>query len=99
MKSSSPTARQLMRWVARRWIYHLIEHSWAALFLFARLLLRPSPRNISFTGHDRVMVVAPHPDDETLGCGGTIAKHAAAGDQVEVLIITDGGASRARGLS
>lgn len=45
------------------------------------------------------MVVASHLDDETLGCGGTVAKHAAAGDQVEVLIVTDGGASRARGLS
>lgn len=35
----------------------------------------------------RVLVVAPHPDDETLGAGGTIAKHAAAGDRVTVLTI------------
>ncbi len=36
-----------------------------------------------------VVVVAPHPDDETLGCGGTILKHLAKGDKVHWLIITD----------
>lgn len=36
----------------------------------------------------RVLVVAPHPDDEVLGCGGTIARHAAQGDEVDVLIVT-----------
>jgi LmbE family N-acetylglucosaminyl deacetylase len=33
---------------------------------------------------------APHPDDETLGCGGTIAKRVAEGYQVYVVILTDG---------
>ena len=37
-----------------------------------------------------VLVIAPHPDDEILGCGGTIAKHAAAGDAVYVAIVTKG---------
>jgi LmbE family N-acetylglucosaminyl deacetylase len=45
-----------------------------------------------------VLVIAAHPDDETLGCGGTIALHSRAGDQVCVLIVTDGGSSRAGGL-
>ncbi len=35
-----------------------------------------------------VMVVAPHPDDETLGCGGTLLKHKAAGDSIHWLIMT-----------
>jgi len=35
-----------------------------------------------------VLVVAPHPDDETLGCGATILKHLAQGDQVHWLIMT-----------
>jgi LmbE family N-acetylglucosaminyl deacetylase len=35
----------------------------------------------------RVLVVAPHPDDETLGAGGTIAKYAAAGNEVTVLTV------------
>lgn len=38
----------------------------------------------------RVLVVAAHPDDEILGMGGTIARHAAAGDEVTVLWVTDG---------
>jgi LmbE family N-acetylglucosaminyl deacetylase len=40
------------------------------------------------------MVVAAHPDDEVLGCGGTIARHADAGDQVQVLIVAEGATSR-----
>ena len=38
----------------------------------------------------RVLVIAPHPDDETLGCGGTLLKHKAAGDSVSWLIVTRG---------
>ena len=40
------------------------------------------------------MVVAAHPDDETLGAGATIAKHIAAGDAVSVLILGQGITSR-----
>lgn len=36
----------------------------------------------------KILVVAPHPDDETLGCGGTILKHKKMGDQVYWLIVT-----------
>ncbi len=41
-----------------------------------------------------VLVVAAHPDDEVLGCGATIAKHAKAGDAVHVLILAEGLTSR-----
>jgi len=37
-----------------------------------------------------VLVVGAHPDDEVLGAGGAIAKHAAAGDEVHTLIVTEG---------
>ncbi len=41
-----------------------------------------------------ILVVVAHPDDETLMCGGTIAKHVAAGDKVRVLILSEGVDSR-----
>ncbi|MGN7469340.1 PIG-L deacetylase family protein [Brevibacillus sp. SAFN-007a] len=36
-----------------------------------------------------VLFIAPHPDDETLGCGGTIFKHVEQGDRVHWLIVTE----------
>jgi LmbE family N-acetylglucosaminyl deacetylase len=36
----------------------------------------------------RVLAIAAHPDDETLGCGGGLLKHAAAGDELHWLIVT-----------
>jgi len=41
----------------------------------------------------RVLAIAPHPDDETIGCGGTLARFAAVGATVEVVLVTDGGAT------
>jgi LmbE family N-acetylglucosaminyl deacetylase len=38
----------------------------------------------------RVLVVAPHPDDEVFGCGGCARLHAMAGSVVEVVVLTDG---------
>lgn len=38
----------------------------------------------------RVLVFAPHPDDEIIGVGGTIAKRAKAGEEVYVCIVTKG---------
>ena len=37
----------------------------------------------------QVLVVAPHPDDETLGCGGTLLKHVAEGDWIHWLTLTE----------
>lgn len=37
----------------------------------------------------KVLFVAPHADDETLGCGGTLLKHIKDGDQVYWLIVTN----------
>jgi LmbE family N-acetylglucosaminyl deacetylase len=38
----------------------------------------------------RLMVLAPHPDDETFGCGALIARARAAGDPVTIVVATDG---------
>jgi len=36
----------------------------------------------------KVLVIAPHPDDEVIGCGGAIARHMALGDKVYLLVMT-----------
>lgn len=46
---------------------------------------------------NRVLVVAPHPDDEALGCGGTIACYARSGAHVGLVVVSDGAAAYGRG--
>ncbi len=36
----------------------------------------------------KILIIAPHPDDEVLGCGGTIKKYARKGDEVYLCIVT-----------
>ena len=42
----------------------------------------------------KVLVIVAHPDDEILGMGGTIAKYVATGNEVALLIVTDGSTSQ-----
>ncbi|HUP50449.1 MAG TPA: PIG-L family deacetylase [Thermoanaerobaculia bacterium] len=39
---------------------------------------------------ERLLVLAPHPDDEVIGCGGLVAQHLGEGRAVQILIATDG---------
>lgn len=41
-----------------------------------------------------VLVIAAHPDDEVLGPGGTVARHARGGDEVHTVVVADGATSR-----
>lgn len=44
---------------------------------------------------DKVLIVAPHPDDEVLGCSGLIQRLLREGKQVDVVILSGGGKSHA----
>lgn len=49
---------------------------------------------------DRVLVISPHPDDETLGCGGAIIKMLSSSVDVAVVMLTDGnGGGRHKNIS
>jgi LmbE family N-acetylglucosaminyl deacetylase len=49
--------------------------------------------NLKFAHARKVLVVAPHPDDETLGCGGLISLLAQNGTAFYIVFVTDGSAS------
>ena len=48
---------------------------------------------------DSILVIAAHPDDEILGCGGAIARHSEDGDFVRVIIVSTGITSRSKNSS
>ncbi len=48
------------------------------------------PAVIEVPSARRVLVIAPHMDDETIGCGGAICAHVGAGASVQVVFVTDG---------
>ncbi|MBV9655145.1 MAG: PIG-L family deacetylase [Acetobacteraceae bacterium] len=50
----------------------------------------------TITGGGPVLVVAPHPDDESLGCGGLIARGCCLGRDLAVAVVTDGTGSHPR---
>lgn len=51
----------------------------------------PAPRDrLDLDKRDRVLVFAPHPDDESIACGGLLQAARAAGAAVRVVVLTDG---------
>lgn len=71
---------------------------WSTGFSVYGAVRRPRAEGWSSDGRQRIMIVAPHPDDETIGCGGTLLRHREAGDRVVAVVVTDGRRSRAYGL-
>lgn len=50
----------------------------------------PKFESFDISINPRILVLAPHPDDDVIGCGGTLAKCAKAGSHVKVVYMTDG---------
>lgn len=76
-----------------------VEEAWVLGFAILGRLRRRSVQSWRPAGRGTVVAVSPHPDDEVLGCGGTLLRHGQEGDRVVVIQVTDGRASRAGGLS
>ncbi|MGZ8239908.1 MAG: PIG-L deacetylase family protein [Methylobacter sp.] len=57
----------------------------------AKLELCPLPKVLTPLENGRVLVFAPHQDDETIGCGGTLAVLRKKGCEIKVVFVTDGG--------
>ncbi len=49
------------------------------------------------SSNSNILVIAAHPDDEALGCGGALVRHVARGDRVQCLFLADGAGSRSEG--
>jgi LmbE family N-acetylglucosaminyl deacetylase len=67
------------------------------LFILINLILLPviclaqEPKAIEpFNKVDRILILAPHPDDETIACGGVIQQALKAGATVKVAYLTNG---------
>ena len=60
----------------------------------ARFTRTLTPLVLDFINSDRILVLAPHPDDEILGAGGSLLKSIEKGKKVKVIYITDGTTKR-----
>jgi LmbE family N-acetylglucosaminyl deacetylase len=89
----------ILRRLAKRLLFHGLESFWGLGFRLLGWCQKPKPAQWTTDGRQCVWVLAPHPDDEAIGCAGVILLHRQAGDEVRVLYISDGGASRAHGLT
>lgn len=68
-----------------------LDNSPIQLPVVGESLLAPF-QTTDLTGH-KVLVLAPHPDDESLACGGALVLHTDHGDPVKVVFLTDGAAA------
>jgi LmbE family N-acetylglucosaminyl deacetylase len=80
---------------AKRALARAAERLWGAGFSACAHLVRADTARWTSAGGQKILIVAPHPDDEAIGCVGTLLLHIASGDHVCVAIATDGRQSTA----
>lgn len=78
-------------WQRRLYYHPLFQRAAAATASWYGTALRRRAVDVTEASEARsCLVLAPHPDDETLGCGGTIRRKRLAGSEVTVAVATDG---------
>ena len=80
------TIRQLLRffWRAVNWIYFRLHSLFWANHIKLRVELTEALEG------ERVIILAPHVDDDVIGCGGAILDYLARGKSVSIVYLTDG---------
>ena len=88
----SPPARKRLIAAARRFVRQRAYPAFCeGLAVVGRPLLLARAKDMtSQTATRSCLILAPHPDDETLGCGATIMRKLSTGSFVQVVIATDG---------
>jgi LmbE family N-acetylglucosaminyl deacetylase len=75
-----------------RWPALLLALSWFAPCLCSGAGPRPNTAELAFSKSDSVLVVSPHPDDESLCCAGIMRRAIAQGARVSIVWVTGGDA-------
>ncbi len=90
-KSLRKTVRAVL-WRATRTAYDRLPGTARASLNLYLYLLRygDRPEVVDPPRANSVLVLAPHPDDETIGCGGVIRRYTLAGTRVAVVVVSDG---------
>lgn len=76
-----------------RWIYRRVFPRWvknALAFSLEEIEHYRPPALLELPPGRRILVLAPHADDESIGCGGTLCKYVQSGAQVHVAFLADG---------
>lgn len=84
-------ARRAYRFVMRDWTALSDLQACAEVIATMRFTRNLRPELLPHPEAERLLVLAPHPDDEMIGVGGTLIKALADGSRVRVLYLTSGG--------
>lgn len=79
----------------KRGVAATLERGWALAFHAMAFASHRQIGRLQTLGGQKILIVAPHPDDEAIGCAGTAMLHVDAGDRVCIAIATDGRRSTA----
>ena len=81
-------------WTTVRCVILFRRLGWWMTWLTRAYVSRSVTRAVMPPARPVVLVIAAHPDDEVLGCAGTIVRHTSVGDEVHIALLTDGVSSR-----
>lgn len=82
--------RKAYKWVLRDWITLSDLHNARTMLETMRFNRQIEPQILNSPKGKKILVIAPHPDDELIGPGGTLIKSIEAGSKIEIVFVTTG---------